>query len=318
MKRLVLASLLLGLFSSPACADDKYVFILAAHDSPYWMTLGEGIKDAAKEKGIIPDILEAQNGRDTEGELNLCLTAVERKPKMIVMGSLNPSIGIQCFKKAVSAGILVADVDANLSVAEARKAGINLAFSIGSDNYAVGEVAATYVAKEVAKQNPKVLILEGAAGSIPGEKRASGFRTKLQKLKPAAEISSSPAAWDRLKAMNATADALLRQPDLDAVYAANDVMALGAAEAVRNAGKTTQVRVIGVDGTLDARKAIREGRLTATVAQLPYLIGKRAVERAIESAKNPPQMGVTETTPTPVLTMRLLQANNDPLLLYVR
>lgn len=318
MKRFMAALFLMGLLSAPACAEDKYVFILAAHDSPYWTTLGEGIKAAAKEKGISPDILEAQNGRDAEGELNLCLTAVERKPKIIVMGSLNPSIGIQCFQKATAAGILVADVDANLSVAEAKKNGIDLAFSIGSDNYAVGSEAAKFVAKEVAKKDAKILILEGAAGSVPGEKRTNGFHDNLLKLKPAADIKAMPAAWDRLKAMNATDDALLRFPELDVIYAANDVMALGAAEAVRNAKKTARVRVIGVDGTMDARKAVMEGRLAATVAQLPYLIGRRSVELAMEAVGNPAKTGVTETTPTPVLSKNVLETNKDPLLKYVR
>jgi len=85
---------------------------------------------------------------------------------------------------------------------------------------------------------------------------------------------------DRLKALNITADTLTRTPDLNVVFAANDTMALGAVEAIRAAGKTKQILVVGVDGVPDARKAILAGRMTASVAQLPYLIGKRSAELA--------------------------------------
>ena len=104
-------------------ADGEYVFITAGHDNPYWTTLGEGIKDGAKAKGVTAIVYEAKDNRDVEGELNLCLTALLRKPKIVVMGSLNASIAIQCFKKAAQEGIMVADIDATLSVAEAEKEG---------------------------------------------------------------------------------------------------------------------------------------------------------------------------------------------------
>ena len=299
-------------------ADGEYVFITAGHDNPYWTTLGEGIKDGAKAKGVTAIVYEAKDNRDVEGELNLCLTALLRKPKIVVMGSLNASIAIQCFKKAAQEGIMVADIDATLSVAEAEKAGIKLAFSIGSDNTLVGEEAAKYVAAIAAKPDPKIFVLEGLAGSIPGQKRVTGFKAKIQTLLPRASIVASLAAdWDRLKAMTMTLDLLQRQPDIDIIYAANDTMALGATEAVRNLHRDMQIKIIGVDGTEDARKAVREGRLTASVAQLPYLMGLRSVDLAIE-ATAAHTTGRTETTATPVLTKELIEANKDPILRYVR
>jgi D-allose transport system substrate-binding protein len=304
--------------NSAYAADGDYVFILAAHDNPYWNTLGEGIKDAAKTKGITPIIYMAQNGQDAEGELNICLTAVLRKPKIIVMGSLNANVGIQCFKEAAEQGIIVADIDATVSVAEAEKAGIKLAFSVGSDNYSVGQEAAKYVKRIASKPDPKILILEGIAGSVPGQKRVMGFQKEIQQRMPKANIVASiSASWDRLKAMNIALDLLQRQPDLDIIYAANDTMALGAAEAVRNLGREKQIKIIGVDGTSDARKAIMENRITASVAQLPYLMGMRSVELAIDAVTNH-TTGKSEITATPVLTKDLLEANKDPVLKYVR
>jgi D-allose transport system substrate-binding protein len=75
--------------------------------------------------------------------------------------------------------------------------------------------------------------------------------------------------------------------------------------------------VIGVDGIKDARDAVLDGRMAATVAQLPYFIGKRAVEMAVQSASGHAPHS-DEITPTPVLTTDMLKANTDPVLKYVR
>jgi D-allose transport system substrate-binding protein len=114
-----------------------------------------------------------------------------------------------------------------------------------------------------------------------------------------------------------TADTLTRTPDLNIVFAANDMMALGAVEAIRAAGKTNQLMVVGVDGVPEARKAILAGRMTASVAQLPYLIGKRSVELAKESLQGKCNEK-TEKTPLLVLTKSVLESNADPLMKYVR
>jgi D-allose transport system substrate-binding protein len=95
------------------------------------------------------------------------------------------------------------------------------------------------------------------------------------------------------------------------------MMALGAVEAVHNANKSSSIKIIGVDGTADARKAVAEGHLTATVAQLPYLMGERATELAI-AAVHQQSLNQIEITPTPVLTSDYLKSKSDPLLQYIR
>ena len=124
-----------------------------------------------------------------------------------------------------------------------------------------------------------VLVIEGLSGNVTGQKRASGFSDKLGELAPGLEVVASlPGDWDRGKAANITNDILTSHPDLVAIFAANDGMALGAVETVYAAGKGGDVIVIGVDGNSDAVKSIKAGRLNASVAQLPYLVGKQAVE----------------------------------------
>ncbi|MDR3423478.1 MAG: substrate-binding domain-containing protein [Alphaproteobacteria bacterium] len=318
MKRVILSAVLFFLLPfTSALANDGYVFILKARGNPYWTSMAEGIQETSKLNHIQAVVYQLENDRAAEEQLNVCMTAIERKPKLLAISAVTPSVGIQCIKKAAAAGIIVADMDSNISVDAAKAAGVSLAYTVGSDNFLIGQEAAEYVSKTATKRPLKIFVLEGAAGSIPGQKRVDGFRAKLKELIPTANVTSLSAEWDMLKAVSATSDLLLRQPDVDIIYAANDKMALGAAEAVRSAGKQDQIAIIGVDGTSDARKAIMEGRLSASVAQLPYLIGKRAVELGVEVVKNG-KTGIVEVTATPVLTKAMIEANTDPVLHYVR
>ena len=155
------------------------------------------------------------------------------------------------------------------------------------------------------------------AGNITGQKRARGFANELKKVAPGLNIVASlPGDWDRQKAANITNDILQRNPDLVAIFCANDGMALGAVEAARAAGKD-KVIVVGVDGNSDAVKSINAGRLNASVAQLPYLVGKQAVENAkkvLAGEKVEEQTFVS----TLVLTKAVLDAKTEPMLQFVK
>jgi ABC-type sugar transport system substrate-binding protein len=93
-------------------------------------------------------------------------------------------------------------------------------------------------------------------------------------------VSSQPANMERDLAFNVMQNTLQAHPDVQGVFACNDVMALGAAEAIAAAGKAGQIVVVGFDAQDDARQAIRDGKLDASIAQSPYQMGRQAVESA--------------------------------------
>lgn len=304
--------------SLPAVAADDYVFILSSRGNPFWQSVSDGVRDAAKERGIEARIMMTGDDRASEEQLNDCENAITMKPKAIIMASLNPPAHIGCLKKAQDAGIVIGDMDSNITVQKGKENGLNLAFSVGSDNEDIGGKAAGYAAGLFQGDAPKILIIEGAPGSNTGRKRVSGFTNVIKKHFPKARIvASTSGEWDRLKAMTLTTDTLQRVPDLSIIYAANDMMALGAGEALKIAGKTNDVILIGVDGIAEAREAVKAGKMTATVAQLPYLIGRRAVELAVEAVNGKPKND-NEVTPAPVLTKDTMALNKDSLLEYVR
>ena len=92
-------------------------------------------------------------------------------------------------------------------------------------------------------------------------------------------LASQPADFDRTKGLNVMQNLLTAHPDVQAVFAQNDEMALGALRALQTAGKS-DVMVVGFDGTPDGEKAVNDGKLAATIAQLPDQIGAKGVETA--------------------------------------
>src|SRR4029453_15792859 len=145
-----------------------------------------------------------------------------------------------------------------------------------------------------------------------------GFADQLAKIAPDLKIVASlPGDWDRQKAANIANDTMTANPELVGIFCANDTMALGAVESVYAAGKGGQIVVIGVDGNTDAVKSIKAGRLTASVAQLPYLVGKQAVEKAKEvlAGKSVDEFTYVQTL---VLTKKLMDQGTHPALQYLK
>lgn len=305
--------------AAPAKADGEYGILMKTLANPFWGAMGQGVEDGAKAAGVEYYMQAVESDQAAESQLNVCNTMLERNPVAMITAAINSTNLLPCLKKAQEAGIKVVDLDGNLDPAILNSEGINITFSIGSDNVKAGAQGAEYMVSQLgADAQGPVLVIEGLSGNITGEKRARGFADRLKELAPGLEVVASlPGDWDRGKAANITNDILTRNPDLVGIFAANDGMALGAVESVFAAGKGGEVVIIGVDGNSDAVKSIKEGRLTASVAQLPYLVGKQAVEnvkKAVDGETVPGEVIV----PTLVLTKEIMDAGTEPLLEFVK
>jgi ABC-type sugar transport system substrate-binding protein len=315
-----LAALCLGFAATAALAADKPVYgvLMKTLSNPFWGAMEQGVREGAKEADVEYFLQAVESDQAAEPQLNTCNTMLERKPVVMITAAINSTILLPCLKRANELKIAVVDLDGNLDPEITKKAGVDVAFHIGSDNEAAGAKGADYVAEKLGKDaKGPVLVIEGLSGNVTGQKRARGFANELKKAAPGlAIVASLPGDWDRQKAANITNDTLQRSPDLVAIFCANDGMALGAVEAAR-AGGNNKVVVVGVDGNSDAVKSILAGRLNASVAQLPYLVGKQAVENAKKLLAGGK---VDETTfvPTLVLTKEVLEAKKEPMLEFVK
>lgn len=314
-----IAALMLLVSTAPAVADDEYGVLMKTLANPFWGAMAEGVKAGADAAGVKYYLQAVENDQAAESQLNVCNTMLERKPVAMITAAINSTNLLPCLKKAQEGGIEIVDLDGNLDPAILKAEGIDITFSIGSDNVKAGAQGAEYMAKTLgADAKGPVLVIEGLSGNITGEKRTTGFADRLAELAPGLNIVASlPGDWDRGKAANITNDILTRNPDLKGIFAANDGMALGAVESVFAAGKGGDVVIIGVDGNSDAVKSIKDGRLTASVAQLPYLVGMEAVENAKKVADG----GTVDkqiNVQTLVLTKDILDEGTDPVLKYVK
>jgi ABC-type sugar transport system substrate-binding protein len=147
---------------------------------------------------------------------------------------------------------------------------------IGSSNLQGGESAAQLLEKQISAG--KVLLLNGVDGQETAVARRNGFLTAIQK-KGSYQIVERTCNWRRTEARTTLEGLLSLGQHFDAIFAANDEMALGAAEAVR---QHTDIKapsaIIGFDATVEARDAVQKGLLTATLAQDPAGMGAKAVE----------------------------------------
>jgi len=308
-------------WSSVAIAEDQKVYgvLMKTLSNPFWGAMEQGVQDGAADAGVEFYLQAVESDQAAEPQLNVCNTMLERKPTVMITAAINSTNLLPCLKQATDMGIPVVDLDANLDHEIAKEGGVDISFTIGSDNEAAGAQGADYVVEQLgADAAGPVLVIEGLSGNITGQKRAEGFAKQLAEIAPGLEIVASlPGDWDRAKAANITNDILTRNPDLVAIFAANDTMALGAVETIYAAGKGDDVIMVGVDGNVDAVESIKSGRLNASVAQLPYLVGKQAVER-VTKVLDGESVEVFQYVDTLVLTKDVLDGGTEPLLEFVK
>jgi ribose transport system substrate-binding protein len=181
--------------------------------------------------------------------------------------------------KANQAGIPVVVVDTRVDAAALAAAGGRVETFIGSDNVDGGRIAGQFVARALNGQG-RVAVVEGIPGHETGDSRLQGFREAIAEHPGIEIVASQTANWERDQAFNVTQNILQSHSDLDAIFAANDVMALGAVEAVAAAGRTGDILVVGFDAQDEAQAAIREGRMAASIAQHPREMGRLAMVSA--------------------------------------
>jgi ribose transport system substrate-binding protein len=191
---------------------------------------------------------------------------------------------VPAIEKANRASIPVVIVDTRVDPKAMSESQAKVATFIGSDNYEGGKLAGEFLAKRLNGKG-KVAVLEGIPGHETGDSRLKGFREAI-KATPGIEIVASQTAnWERDQGFNVFQNILQSHPDIQAVFACSDLMALGAVEAIAAAKKTGQISVVGFDALDEARKALLNGSMDATVAQFSGRMGSMAVENAYKLLK---------------------------------
>lgn len=237
---------------------------ISTMNNPFFVTLSEGAEAKANELGV--ELISVDAGDDSAKQAGDIEDLISKGIKVLIVNPVDSDAVAPAVEAAIGKGIKVISVDRIVN-------GVEVDCSIASDNVAGARLAAEYLVEQVG-EGAKAVELEGVSGASATIDRGAGFHEVAdEKLNVCA---SQTANFNRAEGMTVMENMLQANPDVQCVFAHNDEMALGAIEAL--GGK--DVLVAGFDATDDAIAAVKEGRMAATVAQKPDLMGATAVETA--------------------------------------
>jgi ribose transport system substrate-binding protein len=289
---LLLAALFAGLGgcqqgAEPAGGRQRIALVMKTANNPFFIEMQKGAEAAAKRLNVELVVQAAEREVDVEKQMQIVENLIQTRVAALCVTPSGSREIVPAIDKANKANIPVVIVDTRVDAKALSDSGGKVATFIGSDNYEGGKVAGEFLAKHLNGKG-KVAVLEGIPGHETGDSRLRGFRDAL-KATPGIEIVASQTAnWERDQGFNVFQNILQSHPDVNAVFACSDLMALGAVEAIAAAKKTGQIAVVGFDALSEARDAIRQGSMVATVAQSPDQMGAMAVENAVKLLKGEP------------------------------
>ena len=244
---------------------------ISTQNNPFFVTLAEGAKKAAKQAGVPLTVVDASD--DATKQVSDIEDLVSKNVSVLIVNPVDSDAVTGAVEAAIAKGVRVISVDRVVN-------GVDIDCQIASDNVAGAELATQYIVDTLG-ENVKTAELVGPSGASAAIDRSQGFHNIAdKKLKV---VASQTADFDRTQGMTVMENMIQADSSIQAVFAGNDEMALGAVEAISGAKK--DVLVVGFDATDDAIEAIRQGRMGATIAQQPDLIGSTAVENAIRLTK---------------------------------
>lgn len=257
-----------------AKGNDKKItvgFSVSTQNNPFFVSLAKGVEAKAKELGVTVKVVDAQN--DPAKQANDIADLLQQNISVLLVNPVDSDAISTSVKAANKANIPVICLDRSANQGD-------VACLVASDNVKGGEMAADYIIKKLGEK-VKVAELEGIPGASASRERGEGFH-KLADSKLTV-VAKQTAEFDRSKGLTVAENMLQANPNIKAIFAQNDEMALGAISAAKSAGKN--ILVVGFDGTEDGVKAVNSGDMIATIAQQPDQMGVIGVDTALKLVK---------------------------------
>ncbi|HUL65388.1 MAG TPA: sugar ABC transporter substrate-binding protein [Burkholderiaceae bacterium] len=272
-KMLLLAASVLGVAAFSARAADTVVVAMKGPGSgnPFWAAVQAGAEAKGKQLGVNVVVVAPPQESDIQGQIALVEDQLAKKVSAIAIAPTDPNALAPVLEQAKKQGVGVVFIDT-------KGANAGMTF-IGTNNEVGAALAADYICKNVPKGS-EVAILQGIITQSTGQARAQGSKKGLTAcgMKVVAE---QPADWDTGKAQSVMENIITGHPNLKAVFASNDNMALGAVQALKSANMLSKVTVVGFDANPNAAASVLAGEMKATVAQNPKNMGALGVENAL-------------------------------------
>jgi ABC-type sugar transport system substrate-binding protein len=272
--------------SQSASGGRHKVGVLFPGDAPYLAGYKKGIEDEAKAKNL--DLVVVNAGWKADAQANQMNDLLAQKVDGIIVWAVDQKAIVPSL--AIASGKSLPVIASN---SEIDPSGVQYvrAYTGPNDTFE-GTVAADLMNKALGGQGG-VLVIEGRAGTAPQIRRLAGFQTKLAEIAPGIKIlDAQPADWDKAKAISVTRDLLTKYgSQVKGIFGQDDTLAVGAAQAVKEAGLSDKIKVVGLGGSCDGFDAVKSGALYGTMIQSPVKDGSYAVDAIVNVLDNKFQSG---------------------------
>ena len=265
----------------------RIAYLPPATEFAYYIAIGEGLKSLAAEQGVDTFMLAPQSGADINGQMGMLQDVIGQGVDAIILSTHDEQAAAPLVKRAVNAGIVVITVNSDIRNFPTPVHGV-VGYGQRNGTRAIGEYAV-----EVSNGKAmKVAIIEGQPGYHSTE-RVEGFLEGIDGSNFEV-VSSIDGKWNVEGGNTAGMDLLQANPEIDMIFAANDYMIMGAALAAKALGRSDIV-LLGNDGDTTAIEQVNDGTLRALVNTTPFVMGRVALQVALDSLSGKFAGGWVET-----------------------
>ncbi len=257
--------------------------VLKDTTNPKFQDIEKGARKAAREENAEILVL-APEQRDPQKQLQIIYDLIDMKVDALCIAPEGPDGCIPGIAKATSLKIPVILVESDIDREKARKAHADINAIVMGDNVRGGEMAARYIARKIGGKGT-IAVMEGRPVSLTGRDKKEGFVKIAKDLPEIKMISTPPGYYKRSRGFDIGIALVREHPDLKGIFAFNDAMAIGVSDAFIISGWEGKCVIVGFDGTEEGRRAIKEGRIEASLTNNPFQMGKLSIKYALMAAK---------------------------------
>ena len=273
----------------------KVALVMKALTNPFFSKMKIGAEEYAREHNIPLDVFGIERETDVKGQIAIMENLISRGYEAIVIAPADSKALVPVCKQALDKGIVVINIDNPFHRPTLEGLEVEIPF-VGSDNGEGAALVGEYVRRKLDGKG-RVLIIEGIRGVENAELRKSGFIEAISQNSKIEIVASESANWHTDEAFSLTIRLLDKHAPVDAIFCANDKMALGALQALDSMDLAGKVLLVGYDNIEEVRNEMRHGFIHATVEQHPELMGRYGVKLAEMALK---KEAVPDYYPTPL------------------
>ena len=275
----------------PPSAKKEIGLVMKTLTNPFFVEMEKGARRAEKEFGVNLKVKTAAQETSIEQQIQLVEDLIAAKVDAIVIAPGDSQRLVPALKKATDVGIKIVNIDNRLDPETVKQAGMSSIPFLSVDNEAGAYKAGKFLAEGITTPTDAA-ILEGIRSADNAQQRMQGARRALLENKQIKVVASETANWKIDEAYETTKLIFGKHPHIKLLFAANDVMAIGAIKYLQESNKKS-VKVVGFDALSEAITEIKAGRMLATIDQQASEQGYQGVALAIR---------LTQGTTVPTMT----------------